>query len=187
MNQILYFIGSYFIGNFLTAYIFLKVLGKGNVKNQGSGNPGARNIGRLFGKRAFVITFLGDAFKGSLVIIIGRYLDLTEIEILAGLTLAVFGHIKPVIFRFKGGKGISTFIGGIITLEPMLALVIVIGFLLLYPFNRSFTISGLGTFCLLPFSISYLYHSIELLLIMVILIVIIILAHSENLFRKRET
>ena len=184
MNHILYFIGSYLIGNILTAHIFIKVFGKGNVHNKGSGNPGARNIGRLYGKKGFIITFLGDAFKGSFVIILGRYLQLTEMEILIGLMLAVFGHIKPILFRFKGGKGISTFIGGIITFEPMLAIVIIIGFLLFYPFTKSFTIAGLASICLIPFSVSYFYQSIELLWILAVIIVILILAHSENLFRK---
>lgn len=184
MNHIYYFIGAYFIGNILTAYIFLKLLGKGNVHNQGSGNPGARNIGRLYGKKAFVITFLGDACKGSIVILIGKHLQFTELEVLAGLTLAVIGHIKPILFQFKGGKGVSTFIGGIITFEPLVALVIIIGFLLFYPLTKSFTIAGLAAICLIPFSISYLYHSIELLWIVVIIIIILIFAHSENLLRK---
>lgn len=184
MNQILYFIGSYLIGNILTANIYLKLLGKGNVHNQGSGNPGARNIGRLYGKKAFIITFLGDALKGSLVIVVGKYLQITEIETLVGLTLAVIGHIKPILFQFKGGKGISTFIGGIITFEPLLALVIIIGFLLFYPFTKSFTIAGLAAICLIPFSVSYFYQSIELIWILAVIIVILILAHSENLLRK---
>lgn len=184
MDYIFYFIGSYFIGNILTAHILIKLLRKGNIMEQGSGNPGARNIGRLYGKKAFIITFLGDAIKGSLVIIIGRYLQFTEMDMLIGLTLAVIGHIKPILYGFKGGKGISTFIGGMITFEPMLILVIIIGFLLFYPFSKSFTISGLAAFCFIPFAVSYLYHSIDLLWILVVLIIILIIAHSENLLKR---
>ena len=186
MNEIFYFIGPYFIGNILTAHLLVKFLHKDNIHDQGSGNPGARNIGRLYGKKAFVITFLGDALKGSIVIIIGRYFDLTELELLIGLLFAVIGHIKPLLFRLKGGKGVSTFIGGIITFEPMLALVIIIGFLIFFPFSKSFTISGLGAFCLIPFVGAYYYHSVELLFMLLCLIVILILAHSENLMKKNN-
>lgn len=184
MNFILYLFGSYFIGNILSAHVLIKFLGKQNILEQGSGNPGARNIGRLYGKKAFVITFLGDAFKGSLVIIIGRYFHFSELEILVCLTAAVTGHIKPLLYRLHGGKGISTFIGGMITFEPLLAIVIIIGFLLFYPFSKSFTISGLAAFCFIPFAVSYLYQSIDLLWVVFALIVILIIAHSDNLMKK---
>ncbi|KAB2333249.1 glycerol-3-phosphate acyltransferase [Cytobacillus depressus] len=184
MELILFLAGAYFIGNFLTAHILMKLFRKRSINSQGSGNPGARNIGRLYGKKAFLITFLGDALKGSLVILVGRMLEFTEIELLFGLILAVIGHIKPIFFRFKGGKGVSTFIGGIITFEPLLAIVIVSGFFIIYPFTKSFTISGLGAFCLIPLTVSYLYQSMELMWTLVVLIIIIILAHSENLIKK---
>ncbi|MBY0120362.1 glycerol-3-phosphate acyltransferase [Bacillus sp. S/N-304-OC-R1] len=184
MNFLSYLITSYFIGNILTAHLLIKLLRKENIINQGSGNPGARNIGRLYGKKAFIITFLGDALKGCLVVLIGRYFLFSEFEILACLTVAVIGHIKPIFYRLKGGKGISTFIGGIITFEPLLALVIIIGFLLFYSLSKSFTISGLAAFCFIPFAVSYLYHSTELLWVLVVLIVILIFAHSDNLLKK---
>ncbi|WP_228460180.1 glycerol-3-phosphate acyltransferase [Cytobacillus dafuensis] len=185
MNTIFFYIGSYFIGNFLTAHFLVKFIRKkGDIHTQGSGNPGARNIGRLYGKKAFVITFLGDALKGSLVILIGKILNLSEIELLFGLTLTVIGHIKPIIFHLKGGKGVSTFIGGIITFEPLLALLIIIVFIIIYPMSKSFTIAGLASFCMIPVAVSYLYKSMDLLFVLSTLIVIIILAHSENLFKK---
>lgn len=184
MNLILFFIGSYLIGNLLTAYLLIRWIEKDKVELKGSGNPGAKNMGRLYGKKAFIITFFGDALKGSIVIIIGRALHLTEAEYLTGMAFAVIGHIKPILHGFKGGKGISTFIGGIITFEPILAAVMVLGFSLSYPFTKSFTISGLTAICFIPIAVSYMFKSVDLLWVLAPLIVILILAHSKNLRGK---
>lgn len=181
MNLVLYYIGSYFIGNILTGQLIVKLFHKANIHEIGSGNPGARNAGRLFGKKAFIFTFLGDALKGSIVILFGDILDLTETEKFIGLTLAVIGHIKPIMFRLKGGKGISTYIGGIITFAPWLALIIIIGFLITYPFTKSFTISGLISFCFIPFSVYYYHPSVETFWVLIVLTAIIIIVHLDNL------
>lgn len=184
MNLIFYYIGSYLIGNFLTGQLIVKLFHKANINEIGSGNPGARNAGRLYGKKAFLVTFLGDALKGSIVILVGGMFDFTETECLIGLTLAVIGHIKPIMFRFKGGKGISTYIGGIITFAPWLALIIIIGFLVTYPFTKSFTISGLISFCFIPFSVYYYHHSFETIMVLIALTAIIVIAHRDNLFGR---
>jgi acyl phosphate:glycerol-3-phosphate acyltransferase len=184
MNLILFYFGSYFIGNILTAHFLIKILHKGEILGEGSGNPGARNAGRLYGKKAFVLTFLGDALKGALIIFIGRQLELTELEQLIGLAFALIGHIKPVLFRFRGGKGISTFIGGALAFEPILAIVIIAGFLMTYPFTKSFTYSGLGSFLILPFAVLFLHNSISLMWGFIGITIIILLAHAKNLTRK---
>ena len=184
MNILLYFLGSYIIGNVLTGYIYVKLFHHTDIQKNGSGNPGARNAGRLYGRKAFVVTFLGDALKGSLVILIGRALHFADIELLIGLALAVLGHIKPFFFTFKGGKGISTFIGGILTFQPLLAPIIVVGFLLIYPFTKSFTLAGLASICLIPVSVTYMTNELYNLLVLSFMILMLILAHSENLFKK---
>jgi len=184
MIHIFYYIGAYFIGNILTGALFAKLIYKSNIKIHGSGNPGARNAGRLYGKKAFAITFLGDALKGSLIIIIGRMLHFSELEQLIGLCFTVLGHIKPILFHFKGGKGISTFIGGIITFSPIAIPIIILGFFLTFPFSKSFTVSGLIALCLLPFSISYFQGSIENIWPLAILIIMLIFAHSGNLLTR---
>ena len=184
MNLILYLLGSYFIGNILTAHFLIKILHKGEILGEGSGNPGARNAGRLYGKKAFVLTFLGDALKGALVIFIGKMLEFSELEQLIGLAFALVGHIKPVLFRFKGGKGVSTYIGGALVFEPLLAVVIILGFLITYPFTKSFTISGLGSFLILPVAIYFLHDSISTMSVYIILTIILLLAHSKSLMEK---
>ncbi|WP_445487081.1 glycerol-3-phosphate acyltransferase [Niallia sp. 03133] len=139
---ILYYIISYLIGNILFGYIVGKVLTGKDIRLQGSKNVGARNAGRLFGKKAFVFTFLGDALKGSVIVVIGKYADFSNAVIIIGMFFVCLGHIKPLLFRFKGGKGISTFIGGMITLDPLFIAVILISFLVFYFLYKGFTIPG---------------------------------------------
>lgn len=179
--MVAYLIGSYLLGCIMSGFIVVKILGNNDIRTKGSGNVGARNAGRLHGKKAFALTFLGDATKGVLVIIIARTLDYSEEIQLIGLTLAIAGHIKPIFLRFKGGKGISTFIGGMITFEPFLIPVIIIGFLIFYLFMKSFTFSGLGSFLLIPITLNYLHYSLLSSVIAVGMLILLYLAHIDNI------
>ena len=133
---ILLLVGSYLLGNVLTGSIISKLFYKKEIRAEGSGNPGARNAGRLYGKKAFIITFLGDAVKGIIAVLVARLIGLgPEIELLA-LFAVVLGHVYPVLFKFHGGKGISTFIGGFLLFNPLVFAVFIGVFLILYPFIK---------------------------------------------------
>ncbi|WLR56941.1 glycerol-3-phosphate acyltransferase [Mesobacillus subterraneus] len=176
-----YFVISYFLGTLMAGYIVVKFLGKKDIRVEGSGNVGARNAGRVHGKLSFILTFLGDALKGVIVILIGEYLELSPEFILIGLGFAIVDHVKPITLRFKGGMGISTFIGGMLAFEPLTAIVIVSGFLLLYPFLKSFTFAGLGSFVLIP--LSFYFFGVQHLVNVItgILVMMIIFIHREDI------
>ena len=112
---------SYFIGNFQSAVLFSKRFLHDDVRKHGSGNPGATNMTRVFGTKWGVITFLGDAFKCFLGVALGAYLgrwwgiavqnsalDFALGAYIGGLGV-VLGHCWPVLYRFKGGKGVTCF------------------------------------------------------------------------------
>ena len=176
-----YLVISYLIGSIMFGFLVTKALYRKDIRLHGSGNVGARNAGRLHGKKAFVLIFLGDALKGVLVILLARYFGFAYPLQLVGLGLAILGHLKPITLNFKGGKGISTFIGGMIMFEPLLAPVIILAFLVLYPFTKSFTFAGLGAFLFIPpFLLIIDYDWISSAIVLCIL-VFIFLAHSENI------
>jgi acyl phosphate:glycerol-3-phosphate acyltransferase len=177
----LYFIASYLIGSIMFGFLITKIFYRRDIRVQGTGNVGARNAGRLHGKTAFVLIFLGDALKGAFVILAARYLQISEPIQLVGLTLAILGHLKPITLKFKGGKGISTFIGGIITFEPMLVPVIILGFCLLYPFMKSFTLAGLATFLFIPVVLFLKNNDWLSCMIALGIIAMLYAAHAENL------
>ncbi|MEH7438544.1 glycerol-3-phosphate acyltransferase [Neobacillus drentensis] len=177
----LYLVISYLIGCVMFGYLITKMFYHKDIRHLGSGNVGARNAGRIHGKKAFILIFLCDALKGVVVILLARYLDFSAPVQLLGLGMAIIGHLKPVTLKFKGGKGISTFIGGMIMFEPLLIPVIIIGFLVLYPFTKSFTFAGLGAFLLFPVFLVINHVDWISCVIAGCLLIIILLAHSGNI------
>lgn len=181
-----YFLIAYLIGCIMFGFLITKFFYNKDIRLHGSGNVGARNAGRLHGKKAFVFIFLGDALKGVAIIVIARFLHFSDHIQLIGLGLAIIGHLKPITLNFKGGKGISTFIGGIILFEPLLILVIIVAFLVLYPFTKSFTFSGLGAFLAIPIFLFIQDHDWLNCLLVSINLIFIFWAHSENIKERIE-
>ncbi|NKE06157.1 glycerol-3-phosphate acyltransferase [Mesobacillus selenatarsenatis] len=181
-----YFLISYLLGSLMAGYFVVKILGKKDIRVEGSGNVGARNAGRVHGKVSFIFTFLGDALKGVLVVFIGEYFNLAPELLLVGLGFAILGHVKPITLKFKGGMGISTFLGGMIAFEPMSALILIIGFILLYPFLKSFTFAGLGSFILLPICFYFLGIQLKVIFIACFLVLAIIYIHREDIFERLD-
>lgn len=141
----LYWIISYFIGTFLTAW-WVGKWKKTDLRSIRSGNLGARNAGAVLGKSAFFVTFLGDALKGILVIYIGFYYNFSLAIIATGGLLVIFGHLYPFWLKFKGGKGIATFIGVALVYNPMLFGILAAFFVVLLVMIRSATLSMLLAF-----------------------------------------
>lgn len=102
---------AYLLGSVSSAIIVCKVMGLPDPRTEGSGNPGATNVLRVGGKRAALITLAGDLLKGAIPVVVAWAVGATvTIVALTGLA-AFFGHIFPVFFRFKGGKGVATMMG----------------------------------------------------------------------------
>ncbi|MFT4413043.1 glycerol-3-phosphate 1-O-acyltransferase PlsY [Fredinandcohnia humi] len=177
----LYLLVSYFIGTIMTAYVVMKVFRGEDIRSQGSGNVGARNAGRLLGKKGFLLTAIGDVSKGILVVLGAKFLDFSlEVQTLA-LIAVVVGHIWPITLGFKGGKGIATATGGLLVLayEPFLIFALI--FLLLLAILRSFTLAGMTAFLALPFVYWFLDYSILQSGLIFIVIGLLLYAHRENL------
>jgi acyl phosphate:glycerol-3-phosphate acyltransferase len=102
---------SYCVGSISSAIIISKMLGLSDPRDVGSGNPGATNVLRFAGKKAAAATLLGDAVKGVIPILIARELGV-EAPALTAIGVAAFvGHLFPVFYGFRGGKGVATFVG----------------------------------------------------------------------------
>lgn len=143
---------AYLLGNFLPALLIGKCSGK-SILDEGSGNPGARNAGRVYGKKTFLLVFLLDAGKGAFAVFMAFSLDGRPVVGLLALTAVMLGHCYPIIHRFKGGKGAAAFIGGLLVFNPMGIFTILLGFVLLYPAIRSSTAASvLGTIAIVPWS-----------------------------------
>jgi len=184
MKLFLLFVVSYLIGNILTGSFISKLFYRREISAEGSGNPGARNVGRLFGKRAFIVTFFGDALKGAIVVFAANWFGFNANIVLLTLFVVILGHIYPVLFKFQGGKGVSTFIGGILAFNPVLILLLIIIFLVFYPINKSFTKSGMIAIMLVPISLFIIYGLVPFI-ISGVTSGLILFVHRENFKLKR--
>lgn len=119
-----------------------------DLRQQNSQNLGARNAGRVLGHWAFMITLLGDASKGTLVIILGQWMNFEQWVLAVGMLFVIVGHLYPFWLRFHGGKGIATFIGAGLCLEPSLFVWMIVGTGLLFLIARNLTVGMLGGFTL---------------------------------------
>ena len=120
-------IAAYLIGSLSFAVIVSKYYGMDDPRTYGSGNPGATNVLRSGKKKAAALTLLGDALKGLVAVVLARYLqdalNLSDIAIAAVAVAALVGHMWPLFFGFKGGKGVATALGVLLALSPATALV----------------------------------------------------------------
>lgn len=104
-------IGAFLLGSVSSAIIVCRLMGLPDPRTQGSNNPGATNVLRFGGKKAAAITLVGDSLKGFVPMVAGHLLGVAP-WVLAATGLAAFlGHLFPVFFGFRGGKGVATALG----------------------------------------------------------------------------
>lgn len=171
---------SYAIGCFNTGYYYTRLVYKKDIRAVGTKVTGAMNVSRLAGRKGFIITFLGDAMKGVLVVILARSLILPKWVILLGILMVLLGHVFPLQLRFQGGKGMSTIFGALITYQPMFILILLLTCVVFYPFVRRFTITSLYAFLLFPLIIFLVDYSITEVLFSLSYTVLILYACRGN-------
>lgn len=140
-------LAAYLIGSLSFAVIVSRAMGLSDPRTYGSGNPGATNVLRSGSKPAAIVTLLLDAAKGWLPVMLVKWFgpawDLSEgTQALAGLA-AFLGHLYPVFFAFKGGKGVATAVGVLLAFEPLLALATLVTFAIIVFFWRYVSLASM--------------------------------------------
>jgi len=138
---------AYLVGSLSFAVIVSRAMGLSDPRTYGSGNPGATNVLRSGSKPAAIVTLLLDAAKGWLPVMLVKWFgpawDLSEgTQALAGLA-AFLGHLYPVFFAFKGGKGVATAVGVLLAFQPLLALATLLTFALIVFFSRYVSLASM--------------------------------------------
>ena len=183
ITTIIYAIVAYFIGNVMGGKLLEKIY-KEEFTNKGSGNVGARNAGRVLGPRSFLFVLAVDFFKGFFVVILLKILDVDSKIIYICIVLVLLGHIKPIIFKFKGGKGVATFFGCLAALSINLFLIMLLCTLVIV---KSLTI---GFYSSLPFVtyINYVENPsfiiLGIFILAVLLISVVAVKDIEDSFNK---
>jgi acyl phosphate:glycerol-3-phosphate acyltransferase len=104
---------GYLCGSLASAVIVCRVMKLPDPRKEGSGNPGATNVLRLGGRKAAALTLLGDVLKGAIPVLLAHLLSDSAAVVAATAVAAVVGHMYPVFFQFKGGKGVATAFGAV--------------------------------------------------------------------------
>lgn len=189
---------AYLLGSIPTAVWFGKSFHGIDVREHGSGNPGATNTFRVLGKRAGIIVMLGDIMKGLLATSIATLLlklDLIEEQYLVTIKLilgviAVTGHIFSAFIQFKGGKGVATLLGMMIAIHYEVAIVCILVFLLTLLISKYVSLASIIGTLTFPSLLVFVprFKSSEPLLIIFafFLFIVIVWTHHKNIRRIME-
>lgn len=183
MIEWLFVPAAYLIGSISSAIIICRLMGLPDPREQGSGNPGATNVMRIGGKKAAAITLFGDLLKGLLPVYLAN-LQTVSFELLALTGLAAFlGHLYPVFFGFKGGKGVATSIGVLMGFSWMLGFAFVGTWLLVYRVGKVSSLSALCASVLSPLYAWFIVGNIALVTASLVMAVILLWRHKSNIQR----
>jgi len=191
----LFIVLSYLIGSINFAYLVAKYK-KLDISSSGSGNPGTSNVMRTIGKKYAAIVLIGDVLKGFLPILL-----FSENMLICGFA-AVIGHIYPIFYKFKGGKGVATYIGVYIafsTLNPIsydlfensyflfLNIPVLAAFyFVVFKISRISAIASLLTVFISNLILFFSFNVFQDRLIVFLLFCLIIFKHFENIKRLYE-
>lgn len=139
---------AYLIGSLSFAIVLSRYYGNNDPRSQGSGNPGATNMLRVAGKRLAILTLLGDLSKGLVPILIANAAGLSQQQQAWIGLAAVIGHLYPLYFSFRGGKGVATTAGMLLGLYPPAALFALMVWVLTFSLTRISSLAALTSVAL---------------------------------------
>jgi len=181
LKTALVLLGAYLLGCLATGYYLVRFRAAQDIRQTGSGSSGATNVARVLGWRGFLITLSLDAGKGALAVFLARRAELGSWAVWATLIAVVAGHVWPLQLRFRGGKGAATYLGGLVTLDWRIALMLVPLGICGYAVVRQFTLAGLIAIALLPVTLGILGYPLPAVGGSVALAVLLVLAHRANI------
>lgn len=184
MNYIITIVGSYLIGCFSSAYIIGKLFKKIDIRNFGSGNVGSTNALRVMGAKLGILTFLLDILKGVIAVFLGKLILGDFGGIIAGL-FVVIGHNWPVFIGFKGGKGVATSIGVLLTLFGVVIFIPLIITVIIIAITKYVSLGSVSFLVMAPllYAIFIRPFKIEYFMIAFVLAIFGIIRHKGNIKR----
>ncbi len=177
--------GGYVLGSLSFAVLVSRVMGLADPRTYGSKNPGATNVLRSGNKAAALVTLLGDALKGAVAVwLASRFapdFGLGPFTVAVTGLAAFVGHVYPVLFRFRGGKGVATFFGVLAALQPWLALFAATVWLVMAIFFRYSSLASITAAVLAPFFYALVYGFDGTLAVVLAMSVLLVSRHQQNL------
>jgi glycerol-3-phosphate acyltransferase PlsY len=189
MALIILIVAAYLVGSLAFAVIVSKAFNLPDPHSYGSGNPGATNVLRTGNKAAALFTLLGDALKGLIVVLAARALadrfGFSEMHIaLAGLA-AFIGHLYPIFFGFRGGKGVATAAGVLFGWSWWVGLAVAALWVLLFAITRISSVAALTAAAAAPIAVAFFLGGAFYFWCTIVMAVLLIWRHRENIKKLR--
>ena len=172
---------AYLLGSVSFGILISKAFGLPDPRTVGSGNPGATNVLRSGKKSAAALTLLGDALKGWLPVWLALQFNML-MWVVAGVGLAVFfGHLYPIFYKFKGGKGVATALGVMLAVSPWLGLACILAWGIMFAISRISSLAALMAAALSPVFAYLLLPYKDYVWMVLIMAVMLFWRHKTNI------
>ncbi len=179
--MVLLVVFAYLLGSIATAVIACNLMGLPDPRTQGSQNPGATNVMKIGGRKAAVITLIGDLLKGLIPVLLGVALNADELTLSLIALAAFLGHLYPIFHGFKGGKGVATAFGVILGLSWPVGIAVLMSWLVVYYLFKLSSLAALVTAMLTPLYFYFIDGSVTFTVLAGLLSAMLILRHRSNI------
>ncbi|MDO9394312.1 MAG: glycerol-3-phosphate 1-O-acyltransferase PlsY [Methylotenera sp.] len=179
---VIWIVAAYLLGSVAFGIIVSKLFGLPDPRTVGSGNPGATNVLRSGKKLAAALTLLGDVLKGWIPVWLALRSDML-MWVVASVGLAVFiGHLYPIFYKFKGGKGVATALGVMLALSPLLGLAAIVTWVLVFAIFRYSSLAAIMAAALAPVYAWFLLSAYkDYFITVLVMAVFLIWRHKTNI------
>jgi len=184
-QHVIFLLGCYFLGSIPFGFLIVYFTAKKDIRTLGSQSTGATNVLRNMGKAAALATLLLDVGKGALAVAYAKSHFPSPMWMVVGGALVIIGHIYPVFLKFKGGKGVASFLGVFLVFYYPAVLVFLGSWLVVVAFTRFVSMGSLTAVIALFFSILFTQPA-EIAAVVLVIAVLVIAKHRSNIDRLRS-
>lgn len=181
------FLGAYLVGSISFAIITSKIMHIEDPRTYGSKNAGATNVMRGGNKKAAAITLLGDFLKGVVVVEFAKHMLVTDLKMQSVIAicgiLVILGHVYPIFFKFKGGKGVATTLGVMLGFNVFLAVLLLITWLIAFKISKVSSLSALIATLLSPLYAYFLMGNNAYFGAVLLIAFFVLYKHKSNIIR----
>ena len=179
--QIIITLIAYLIGSVSFGILASKLFNIADPRTMGSKNPGATNVMRQGNKVAAIFTLLGDMLKATILLLIAKFYGVSDSLIVLIAIALMLGHVYPIYYQFKGGKGVATALGILLGISPVLALSVFIIWIIIFFIWKFSSLAAIGATLSSPIIALWIGLSNQLVFLMCILSLIILVRHKSNI------
>ena len=179
--QIIITLIAYLIGSVSFGILASKLFNIADPRTMGSKNPGATNVMRQGNKVAAIFTLLGDMLKATILLLIAIFYGASDSLIVLIAVAVMLGHVYPIYYQFKGGKGVATALGILLGISPLLALSVFIIWIIIFFIWKFSSLAAIGATLSSPIIALWIGLSNQLVFLMCIISLIILVRHKSNI------